>query len=87
MPRFSTKDLLVATSIVVVGLSMGLYSCSKFGAKYQYDETAIRVLAPFVFYIIGWAVAGIGIMYPFKLVAPGALFGGIVGIVIMRFLL
>jgi hypothetical protein len=72
LPRFSTRDLIVGTTMLAVGL--GLISMVYRGwlAQSQY--------ALFASYFGGPALAGAGAFYPFKLTTEGAVIGTILAI-------
>jgi hypothetical protein len=66
MPRFSIKDLMLATTLIAVGLAVlillpGLAS-----------RTAVGIVLPFVFWLGGCVLIGVGLFTPFHKKRLGA---------------
>ena len=79
MPKFSIKDLLIATAIVAVGLTIALFALNPRWEPYI-EKFWYVLLAE---YLVGCAIAGAGLMYPFKRSKLGAKLGMVVGVLLM----
>lgn len=79
MPKFSIKDLLIATTLVAAGLATCVVACDK--RWLRLDESAL-VLLPIVFFLLGSAIVGSGLLYPFKQAWRGFLFGPVVVLIL-----
>jgi hypothetical protein len=81
MPKFTIEDLMIGTAIFAVGLMGILLALSP---NIVVDESYL-LLAQFPLYIIGWGVAGAGILYPIKLWQFGYGLASLAGIVSLVF--
>ena len=82
MPRFSIKDLMIATMIVAValGISLTILRLARRGDAYA------EHVSMFWLYMLGWSLAGTGVMYPFKRIIPiaiGFLIGAVLGFIFL----
>ncbi len=77
MKRFSTRDLLVATTLVAIGLGIA----SLFG-KLSVNDRSLLIYGP---YVGGCMLAGVGALYPFGKPVEGAKIGIIIGILCSTF--
>jgi hypothetical protein len=71
MPRFSVKDLIVATTLIGAGLATAFLTLGT-----PYEEFRVRFwFISLGLWIGGWAIVGAGAMYPFKKAEMGAWIG------------
>jgi hypothetical protein len=73
LPRFSIRDLIIATTMVAVGL--GLVTIA-FSVKWPEPG-----LIFFAFYFGGLILTGAGAMHPFKLTVEGCVIGALLAII------
>ena len=73
MPRFTTRDLLIGTSLIAAGLLLEIASIN--GIPFRLPYVLHSLYVPLVIWITGGAVFGAGVLYPFKMTVLGAIFG------------
>ena len=80
MARFSIKDLLVATVLVAVGLTIALFATSVV-VEARMGQTLVHVLVGI--YFVGCVVVGVGLVYPFAKPhrTPGFVVSPLVGLI------
>ena len=76
VPKFSIKALLIATALVAVGLTIAFLLFRPWLEPYGRFIWPIRT----IFYFGGFALAGAGLMYPFKKLKLGAWLGALMGL-------
>ena len=73
MPRFSIKDLLLATTMVAVGIGAALLA-QQLAKSLEYPGAALAI-AELGLWVGGSALAGAGVLYPFGRAVVGAAVG------------
>ena len=79
MPKFSIKDLMIATAMVAVGLATSHVANSP---NIIVDES-ILLLAPMLLALTGWGIVGAGVLYPFGRWRVGIMLGVIISFLAM----
>jgi hypothetical protein len=77
MPKFSIKDLLIATTVVAVGLAIALGMLRWDIGMYPPEDLVLMVIGIF---FSGWAIIGFGLTYPFKRPILGIVIGLVCGV-------
>lgn len=81
MPRFTIKDLLIATTLIAVGT--GMIAVVLRGDAWLWPRGNLAVLTVFALWLSGGGCIGAGLLIPFK----HPLVGASAGILIQAFLL
>jgi hypothetical protein len=76
MPTFSIKDLLIATAMVCVGLTMAVLACTP---RLLVDDELHLLCLRVLLYMAGCGLVGAGCLYPYGRRSFGLRFGVLVG--------
>ena len=79
MPKFSIKDLLIAMTLIGVGLGETVVSRPVTDPYMPVTHAMLTLPA----HLGGWIVVGIGVLYPFKMSYLGAFLGLVVGMAVV----
>ena len=79
MPKFSIKDLLIATTLIALGL--GGAGVSQSLADPHLALTYLMIRLPL--HLAGWMIVGCGVLFPFRMSYLGAFLGLVVGTAIV----
>ena len=80
MPKFSTKDLMISTAIVAVGLCV-VAPIAKYDPPGR--RSPLLVGSMLCLYTASCAIVGAGFGFPFRALWRGAIIGALLGLAIM----
>ena len=66
MPNFTTKDLLIATALIAVGVAMTCFTFHWLAAAARASTAPPSILPQFACWFLGPALIGAGTLFPFS---------------------